>query len=324
MTIIDALSDFIRFFSPRNAKYYLENGDRHLEHVYDLKRDLDRGELQEAIRDYSKAIDLLIEKQEEGVDVTEMAGHSSPLGYIRYNFRVAISKEYLLTRRALVYFLDGQYDRALEDLDIVSWPLSAEGEQDLLRARVCATMGNYEEALASYSRVIEWTNGKRYRTGYDAIYRHAERERAALLCKLGRQKEAASPMAEGVSYHGPVDYVQDFEKRFPQRSQDDFYVANTQNPVDLIFFIKLKDSDNSPPILNIRKAVDLENATIDIARPLPSEFAPYVHMPTEAFPIPILPGVIFTWRTTYEQASKFIKQIHHRADIEQLECFAGA
>jgi len=155
----------------KTAGHYVRSGDKHLLRACDFNRTLERGEVQKAAREYSKALDTFLEderKHQERFEKyvlkgggrfpekrDERAPHISlKLGQWPYKSCLSFSairplnEGMIFARKVLAYFLDGQYDQVNYVVEEAGYHLASYGaEVDLLWARVLAAKGIYEDSL---------------------------------------------------------------------------------------------------------------------------------------------------------------------------------
>jgi hypothetical protein len=331
----------------KTAKDYLESGNNHLEQACDIKHDLtieqSTKELQKAIDDYLKALEWVSEKEKYGEPYLEQRRNSySPLNYYYNDGRQYSAREYLLIKMAWTYLLDGQYDKSLAYLD-TWWGQGYPGteswkeERDLIRARICALKGNYEQSLTLYSEVVNRTyyRNAEIRSTYANIGCDAEREKEALKNKLGGDPIYRSSHSRWFPYPSNIEtlYWSDFAERIQKENPEILFPSGRRpqrDDINRIFFvilITLKDLNVFPPILRLRKSAVIANDILETAqhyhmkhyldymKGLPHQGEP------SAIPLPFSEGLLLTWLTKFEQISRFLKEMQTRIDIERLDCY---
>lgn len=330
-------------FFQKTVESYIRYGDKHIERVCDLTRGLERGELKKAIRDYSKALTLFLEEERkygwqrhktEAPHIRLELGPWPGKNFITFGQVSSLDQNAILARIALVYFIDGQYDKAIENTADFLYSglsiLATKEERKLLRGRVYAARGSCKVALTQYSeleKALPPIISNRTLELYGDVYI----EKAVLQCRLGQFKEAQYVLEGYLWPRGPhskphgikVFYIENFEEEAQRKSQDTLFPLNPKGTLDLILFIALT-SQEVPPIIMIRKSVELANAAIKVALKVGAESKSAAGVLGRNFSyciIPFLRGIMFPLKATSEQATNFIKQMRAYYDIEQLECF---
>lgn len=329
----------------RTGMDLMESGNKHLEQACDEKRDLTaeqvRKELQKAIDDFARALNWVSEKEKYGEAYLEQRRASfSPLKYY-YDDRQQYSvREYVLTKIAWTFLLDGQYDKSQKYLDTwwgegypatVSW----KEERDLLRARIFALKGNHDEALNLYSEVIGRTSGPvaHVRDTYWKICCDTRTEKEVLKAKLGNPNSLFLPTywfhrnnLDGIG----TFYCPDFMERFQKEGPETLFPRLPSAKLDRCYFVFLitsKDLEVFPPVQRLRKSTVFANAAQETAQSyhvrgdrdymimLPDQGKP------NAFPLPFPGGIILFWLTKIEQIARFIEDVQTRMKIEHIHCY---
>jgi hypothetical protein len=239
----------------------------------------------------------------------------------------------------LAYFLDGQYDRAVEDSSrkehlFEGVPIFESRGQELMRARAFAARGSYEEALRLYSdlekRPSTWsTLAVSDEQPFEGLGFTVTIEPAALQCKLGRLREAAElltkhfAMGPSIDFRRRIYHVKDFEEEALKKSQEVLFPHGPTDPLSLIFYVALKGPD-APPITRMRESVKLSRVVHDVGEQLGVETNKYgrpFKMIEGYRRLPSLIGGFVFLVARSQRAAEFTRQIRVRADIEQIECF---
>lgn len=318
----------------KTAGHYVRSGDKHLSRACNFNRTLERGGIQKAAREYSKALKTFLEdERKRNVEKRdERAPHISlKLGQWPYKSCLSFSairplnEGMIIARKVLAHFLDGEYDQVNYAVEEAGYRLASYGaEVDLLWARILAAKGIYEDSLIRYSKITENTYRRVELEGAGEI------EQAALQCMVGHMKKAEYlltdyvwPRSRELVTDDKIFFVENFEEEAKRKSQEVLFPLNPKGTVGLIFFMALRSLD-APPIVKIRTSVDLAKAAIEVAQQIGSEnklnLGPHARN-LAYYPMPFSTGVMFSLNTTSEQASNFITKMRARSAMERLECF---